>query len=264
MLQGGFNKLLSTQNPRESVLSAWTVSSFLSEKVPVEYSYPDEKLYPVRLCRCAGAQSHVDDVTHYLINQLGHSELPDSHAPTTQERLSSYIPEIVNRTTDHLFDVAGVVAAAYILLQRHQDALSRVSQTAAASSSSSGWNGYGLFLSAFIFAAVEQTHNPHVLNNLKFWCSFSGFTAQEVVEMKNQLYAELHGKVWMFAEIMESANKLPARKMLAVWRQNSEDEESEEMEEVGETSRGRDSLRPSRLKLKVARFSSRLFRLRVR
>ena len=253
------------ENPRDSVLSAWTVSSssyFLPEKVPVESSYPDEKLYPVRLCRCAGAQSHVDDVTHYLINQLGHSELSNSHAPTTQERLSCYIPEIVNQTTEHLFDVAGVVAAAHILLLRHQDALSRVSQAAAASSSSSEWNGHGLFLSAFIFAAVEQTHNPHVLNNLKFWCSFSGFTAEEVVEMKNQLYAELHGKVWMFAEIMESANKPPAKKMLAVWRQNSETEEMEETEEAVEMSRGRDTLRPSRRK--VAHFFSRLFRLRVR
>lgn len=251
------------ENPRDSVLSAWTVSSsssyFLSEKVPIESSYPDEEFYPVRLCLCAGAQSHVDDVTHYLIKQLGHSELPDSHAPTTQERLSSYIPEIVNRTTAHLFDVAGVVAAAHILLLRHQDALSRVSQADAASSSSSRWNGHGLFLSAFIFAAVEQTHNPHVLNNLKFWRSFSGFKAEEIVEMKNQLYAELRGKVWMFAEIMESANKRPASKMLAVWRQNSEVEEDEE---AGEMSRGRDILRPSRPK--VGHFFSRLFRLRVR
>jgi hypothetical protein len=109
---------------------------------------------------------------------------------------------------------------------------------------------------------VEQTHNPHVLNNLEFWCSFSGFTAEEVVEMKNQLYAELHGKVWMFAEIMESANKPPARKMLAVWKQNSEAEEDGGMEEAGEISRGRDTLRPSRLK--VAHFFSGLFRLRVR
>ncbi|KIJ95056.1 hypothetical protein K443DRAFT_683312 [Laccaria amethystina LaAM-08-1] len=245
------------ENPRDSVLSAWTVSSsssyFLSEKIPKESSYSDEKLYPVRLCLCAGAQSHVDDVTHYLINRLGHSELPDNHAPTTQERLSDYIPEIVNRTTAHLFDVAGVVAAAHILLLRHQDALSRVSK-AAAPSSSLGWNGHGLFLSAFIFAAVEQTHNPDVLNNVNFWCSFSGFTAEAVVEMKNQLYAELHGKVWMFAEIMESANKPPTRKMLTVWRKNSEAEE--------EMSRGRDTLRPSRLK--VAHFFSRLFRLRVR
>ncbi|KIJ95068.1 hypothetical protein K443DRAFT_683316 [Laccaria amethystina LaAM-08-1] len=204
---------------------------------------------------------HLPDVTHYLINQLNHSELPDSHAPPTQERLSSYTPEIVNRTTAHLFDVAGVVAAAHILLLRHQDALSRVSQ-AAAPSSSLGWNGHGLFLSAFIFAAVEQTHNPHVLNNLEFWCSFSEFTAEEVVEMKNQLYAELHGKVWMFAEIMESENKPPARKMLAVWRQNSEAEEDEGVEEAGEMSRGRDTLRPSRPK--VAHFFSGLFRLRVR
>ena len=251
------------ENPRDSVLSAWTVSSSSSYflTVPIESSYPDEKLYPVRLCLCAGAQSHVDDLTHYLINQLGHSELADSHAPTTRERLSSYIPKIVNRTTAHLFDVAGVVAAAHILLLRHQDALSRVPQ-AAAPSSSSGWNGHGLFLSAFIFAAVEQTHNPHVLNNLKFWCSFSGFTAEEVVEMKNQLYAELRGKVWMFAEIMESANKPPARKMLAVWRQNSEAEEDGEMEEAGEMSKGRDTLRLSRPK--VAHFFSRLFRLRVR
>ena len=80
--------------------------------------------------------------------------------------------------------------------------------------------------------------------------------------MKNQLYAELHGKVWMFAEVMESANKPPARKMLAVWRQNSEAEEDEELGEAGEMSRSRDTLRPSRRK--VAHFFSRLFGLRVR
>ena len=217
--------LTSSPNPNELLLieptfapsmSCYSASAFTQSapQVSSDSFYLDEIIH-VAANTCTGVQHHVAEITAFLIKELGYSVFAKGKDP-----LPFFISRIVNETTQDVRDIGGVISAAHILL---------MSLCESDRFDGAAWSGHQLFLSAFAFAAREQS-TPRAavyIHSYAFWSKLSKFTVREVKGMQDCLFDELQGRVWVFREAMEKVEQTRFMKLQAQWRQEDEEIEQE-------------------------------------